>query len=233
MNGSGLRVDSLDVRYGDARAVDNVSFSIDSGQCLAILGANAAGKSSIAKSIVGVVRPTKGAIEVGGQDVVGLAPHLIARAGIGYLPEGRGIFPSLTVAENVRLGLGLISQAKRESAEQRLFDQFPALASRRGQVAGTLSGGEQQMLAMGRALVTDPRLLVIDELSLGLAPLIIDSIYESLRVAREQGVTILLVEQYIDRALAMADRVVLLQRGVVKWEGAAEEGRARLAGGYL
>jgi branched-chain amino acid transport system ATP-binding protein len=137
------------------------------------------------------------------------------------------------VAENVRLGLGLISQAKRESAEQRLFDQFPALASRRGQVAGTLSGGEQQMLAMGRALVTDPRLLVIDELSLGLAPLIIDSIYESLRVAREQGVTILLVEQYIDRALAMADRVVLLQRGVVKWEGAAEEGRARLAGGYL
>jgi len=233
MNGNGLRVDSLDVRYGDARAVDNVSFSIDSGQCLAILGANAAGKSSIAKSIVGVVRPTKGAIEVGGQDVVGLAPHLIARAGIGYLPEGRGIFPSLTVAENVRLGLGLISQAKRESAEQRLFDQFPALASRRGQVAGTLSGGEQQMLAMGRALVTEPRLLVIDELSLGLAPFIIDSIYESLRVAREQGVTILLVEQYIDRALAMADRVVLMQRGVVEWEGTAEEGKARLAGGYL
>jgi len=233
MNGSGLRVDSLDVRYGDARAVDNVSFSIDSGQCLAILGANAAGKSSIAKSIVGVVRPTRGAIEVGGQDVVGLAPHLIARAGIGYLPEGRGIFPSLTVAENVRLGLGLISPAKRESAEQRLFGQFPALASRRGQVAGTLSGGEQQMLAMGRALVTEPRLLVIDELSLGLAPFIIDSIYESLRVAREQGVTILLVEQYIDRALAMADRVVLMQRGVVEWEGTAEEGKARLAGGYL
>ena len=233
MNGNGLRVDSLDVRYGDARAVDNVSFSIESGQCLAILGSNAAGKSSIAKSIVGVVRPTRGSIEVGGQDVVGLAPHLIARAGIGYLPEGRGIFPSLTVAENVRLGLGLISPAKRESAEQRLFGQFPALASRRGQVAGTLSGGEQQMLAMGRALVTEPRLLVIDELSLGLAPFIIDSIYESLRVAREQGVTILLVEQYIDRALAMADRVVLLQRGVVTWEGAAEEGKARLAGGYL
>jgi branched-chain amino acid transport system ATP-binding protein len=162
-----------------------------------------------------------------------LPAHELRRRGVGYLPEGRGIFPSLTVEENIRLGLRSIIRADRAAATERLTAMFPVLGRRRRQVAGSLSGGEQQMLAIGRSLVGGLRLLVIDELSLGLAPKVVDEIFEALATARRTGMTIVLIEQYVARAAGFADAIVLLQHGRRVWEGRADQAEGVLAAGYL
>jgi len=228
-----LAVEDLRITYGDAQAVDGVSFSVQRGQCLAVLGANGAGKSSIAQCLAGLVPAASGTITLDGEDTTSAKGHDLARRGVAYLPEGRGIFPGMTVEENVTLGVRVLPRDARQAAEGRVYDLFPKLGQRRRQQAATLSGGEQQMLAVGRALVTEPRLMVVDELSLGLAPLIIDDIYTAMTTARETGTTMVLIEQYVERALAFADEALVLRRGVVVWSGAADGAAEQVAHSYL
>ncbi|KJV03565.1 MULTISPECIES: ABC transporter ATP-binding protein [Nocardiaceae] len=216
-----LEVDDLRICYGDAIAVDGVSFSVETGRCLAVLGANGAGKSSIAQALAGLIPADRGTISVGRENVTGTDAFALARKGIAYLPEGRGIFPGLSTADNVALGTRILPKEARAAAVDRLYTLFPVLGDRRKQQASTLSGGEQQMLAVGRALVTDPTLFVVDELSLGLAPLVIDKIYEALQTAKAAGTTMILIEQYVERALEFADDAVVMRRGEIVWSGAA------------
>lgn len=217
-----LEVDDLRICYGDAIAVDGVSFSVESGRCLAVLGANGAGKSSVAQALAGLIPVDRGTISVAGENITGSDAFALARNGIAYLPEGRGIFPGLSTADNVALGMRILPKDARPDAVDRLYSLFPVLGDRRKQQASTLSGGEQQMLAVGRALVTGPRLFVVDELSLGLAPLVIDKIYEALEVAKKSGTTMILIEQYVERALEFADDAVVMRRGEIVWSGAAD-----------
>jgi branched-chain amino acid transport system ATP-binding protein len=229
-----LAVDGLSVRYGNARAVDDVSFELAGGRTLAILGANGAGKSSLAAAIAGVVKPSAGRVTFDGADVTGARSHRRARLGLTYVPEGRGLFPHLSVLDNLRVMLrGAAGSAERPAALDRCFELFPVLAERRRQAAGTLSGGEQQMLALARVLAAPPRLLVADELSLGLAPRMVDTVFATLERARASGVTVLLVEQYVDRALAFADDVIVMRTGTVAWQGVAADARSQLVAGYL
>jgi len=229
-----LAVEDLDVAYGQARALTGVSFELGAGDALAVLGANGAGKSSLAAAVGGVVRPAAGRIRIGGEDVTRLGAHRVSRLGVAYIPEGRGIFPHLTVIDNLRMMLRhAVPRGERDAAVERAVDVFPVLGQRRRQRAGTLSGGEQQMLALARVMAAPPRLLVADELSLGLAPLMIDLVFDTLTRAREAGVSMLLIEQYADRALAFADRAVILRRGEVIWEGGTSEAREHMVAGYL
>jgi branched-chain amino acid transport system ATP-binding protein len=229
-----LDVRELDVRYGEARALFDVSVSVDEGRALAVLGANGAGKSSLAAALAGVVRPASGRIELAGQRIDGRRPHAIARLGLAYVPEGRGIFPNLSVVDNLRAMLrGAVPRANRIDALQRALELFPVLRERRQQRAGTLSGGEQQMLALARVLAAPPRVLVADEMSLGLAPQMVELVFESLRRAKQQGVTIVLIEQYVERALALADDAVVLHQGAVAWSGPAAEAGTEVVSGYL
>ncbi|MGW0593747.1 ABC transporter ATP-binding protein [Streptosporangium sp. NPDC002607] len=226
-------VDDLTIRYGDAVAVDGVSFRVAQGECLAVLGSNGAGKSTVAKALAGLLKPASGSIEVAGHPHTESTPYRLARNGVVYLPEGRGIFPTLTVAENIKLGVRTLPRGQRRAAEARAYEYFPILGERVKQVAQTLSGGEQQMLALARALVTNPRLIVIDELSLGLAPLVIEAVYTALAKTRTTGVSIVLIEQYVDKALGFADRVLIMRRGSVVWEGPVDAGMAAVAQSYL
>jgi branched-chain amino acid transport system ATP-binding protein len=216
-----LAVDSLCVRYGQAVAISDVSFQIRRGQVLAMLGPNGAGKSSLARAISGLVPASAGSVNLCGKDVTSDAPHQIRRAGMVHLPEGRGVFKRLSVVENLRMATAELDgrQARRDAIELAL-ELFPNLASRRRQVAGSLSGGEQQMLSMARALCLSPVLIIADELSLGLAPILVDSVFEGLDRARRSGVTVLMIEQYVHRALDFADECLVLQRGEVVWQGA-------------
>ena len=228
-----LSVKDLRIVYGEAQAVDGVSFDVQRGQCLAILGANGAGKSSIAQCLAGLVPAASGSITVDGEDTTHAHGHVLAKQGVAYLPEGRGIFPTLSVADNISLGVRVCAKDKRAAAEDRVYEYFPILAKRRKQQAATLSGGEQQMLAVGRALVTEPTLMVVDELSLGLAPLIIDDIYAALQVAKDGGTTMVLIEQYVERALSFADDAIVLRRGVVAWAGPATGAAEEVAHSYM
>jgi branched-chain amino acid transport system ATP-binding protein len=228
-----VEVRDLIVTYGDALAVDRVSFDVDEGSCLTILGANGAGKSSIAKSLVGLVKPVGGTITVAGQALHDAPCHRIARSGIAYLPEGRGIFPGLTIAENIALGVRRIAKQQRAEAENSAYDLFPVLRERSRQVAATMSGGEQQMLAVARALMVRPRLLIADEVSFGLAPKIIDTIYDAWNSVRGTGLAMVVIEQYVDRALAFADHAMVMRRGRVLWSGAADDAGQHVAHGYL
>jgi branched-chain amino acid transport system ATP-binding protein len=228
-----LEVTDLRIVYGEAQAVDGVSFTVPRGSCLAILGANGAGKSSIAQCLAGLVPAQSGTIRIDGEDTTKASGHSLARRGVAFLPEGRGIFPSLSVADNIALGLRVLPKDARAAAEARVEDFFPILGKRRKQQAATLSGGEQQMLAVARALVTEPKLIVVDELSLGLAPLIIDDIYAALVVARQTGTTMVLIEQYVERALSFADEAIVLRRGVVAWSGAANGAAQDVAHSYM
>lgn len=229
-----LEVDDLEVRYGNARALFGVSLSVAPGSTLAVLGPNGAGKSSLAGAIAGLVPSSSGRIHFDGRDITKRSPHRIARAGLAYVPEQRGIFPTLTVLDNLRLTLlHMVPPTDRGAALERAFAAFPQIADRRRQLAGTLSGGEQQMLSLARILAAPPRLLVADELSLGLAPLVVDVIFESLERARSEGVSVLLIEQYVDRALAFADEVVILRRGRVGWKGASADANEALLEEYL
>jgi branched-chain amino acid transport system ATP-binding protein len=229
-----LEVTDLDVTYGEAIALRGVSFSLEAGHAVAILGANGAGKSSLAATIGGVVTPSAGTIRFDGRDITGWPSHRVGRAGIAYVPEGRALFPHLSVLDNLRVQLRhAVPAGERAGALERAFATFPVLGERRRQAAGTLSGGEQQMLGLARVLAAPPRVLVADELSLGLAPLMIDLVFDSLSRARADGVSIVLIEQYVDRALAFAEDAVILRRGVVMWSGPAQEAHDEALAGYL
>ncbi len=229
-----LSVHGLEVRYGEALAVAGVDLEVAAGTAVAVLGANGAGKSSLAAAIVGAVPVARGRVHIDGTDVTAWAAHRVARLGIAFVPEGRGIFPHLSVADNLRALLrAAVEPAERADALGRALSTFPVLRDRARQLAGTLSGGEQQMLALARVLAAPPRLLVADEMSLGLAPKLVDLVFESLARAKAQGVTILLVEQYVDRALELADTAVVLRQGRVDWHGPSTEAREHAVSGYL
>jgi branched-chain amino acid transport system ATP-binding protein len=219
-----LRVTDLDVFYGDAQALWGVSIAVESGEVVSIVGSNGAGKSTLVKSIMGILRSRRGRIVVDGQDVTFIPGHRVCRAGVAIVPEGRRLFPALSVADNLDLGAfnGVARGHYAESLEW-VHALFPRLAERRSQVAGSLSGGEQQMLAIGRALMARPRLLLMDEPSLGLAPVVVDEVFDVIETVRGQGVSVLLVEQNAQMALDVSTRAYLLAEGRVVMEGPADE----------
>jgi branched-chain amino acid transport system ATP-binding protein len=200
---------------------------------LAVLGTNGAGKSTLARAVSGLVAPSAGRVRFEGRDVTGLSAHRIRKLGLTYIPEGRGIFPGLSVIDNLKMAVAQERRPDRPAAIDRAIDRFPVLGSRRSQRAGSLSGGEQQMLALARALAVSPKLVIADEMSLGLAPLVAESVFEGLEDARRSGITIVLSEQFIHRALAMADRCVILTRGRVGWSGAASDAGQEVIDRYL
>ena len=229
-----LVVEDLSVRYGDAVALSGVSFVVPNGTALAVLGVNGAGKSSLARSVSGLVAAHSGRVVFGGEDITRWHPHRIRRKGMIHLPEGRGIFRTLTVTDNLRMAVGTVAgRGPRRQGMEMALEVFPPLASRRRQPARLLSGGEQQMLSLARALATSPSLLVVDEMSLGLAPRMVDVVFEGLARAREAGVTIIMIEQYVHRALDFADDCLVLQRGAVAWRGPASRARGELLSRYL
>jgi branched-chain amino acid transport system ATP-binding protein len=220
-----LKVENLDLYYGDAQALSGVSLEVPQGEIVAIVGANGAGKSSLIRTIAGIEKARAGRIRFKGADITRLASHRICDLGIGQVAEGRQVFPSLSVEENLQMG-ALLPRARAGAAQalDEVYAMFPRLAERRVQLAGTLSGGEQQMLAIGRALMARPRLLMLDEPSMGLAPLVVKDIFATVaRVSREAGTTVLLVEQNARGALRVADRGYVLETGRIVLEGSAEE----------
>jgi len=229
-----LEVDSLEVMYGQARALFGVTFSIENGTVLAVLGPNGAGKSTLARAVTGLVPVASGTVRFDGENITGRSANYIRQRGLSQAPEGRGVFPSLTVMENLRMATHAFgSRVQRKEAMDRAVTTYPSLAGRMRQSAGTLSGGEQQMLSLAIALAMNVRLVVIDELSLGLAPLIVDEVFESVRRIKEVGTTILIIEQFVDRALSLADRCLVLHRGEVTWRGSSREARADIDSLYL
>jgi branched-chain amino acid transport system ATP-binding protein len=228
-----LEVEDLDVRYGTSQALFGVSLTAAPGSVLAVLGANGAGKSTLARTVSGLVRPKAGRVRFEGRDITGMSAHRIRKLGLTYIPEGRGIFPRLSVIDNLRMAVAQERRQDRPSAIDRAIERFPVLGSRRTQRAGSLSGGEQQMLALARALAVSPKLVIADEMSLGLAPLVAESVFEGLAQARKAGITIVLSEQFVHRALAMADRCVILTRGHVGWSGPASEAGQEVIDRYL
>jgi branched-chain amino acid transport system ATP-binding protein len=234
MTGASLEVDDLYVSYGLSKALLGVSLKVEAGTVLAVLGANGAGKSTLGRSVSGLVPSTSGHVYLNGEDITNWPAHKTSRSGLIYIPEGRGIFRGLSVLDNLRMAVRqLDGQGQREAAVSRAIDLFPILGKRRQQQAGTLSGGEQQMLALARALATEPKLIIADEMSLGLAPLIVDAVFASLEQARDTGITIILIEQFIHRALQFADHCVVLTRGTVGWSGAAADAGAAVLKQYL
>lgn len=229
-----LRVTDLEVAYGEARALFGVSFDVQAGSVTTVLGANGAGKSSLASAIAGVVKPAAGRVEFDGDDITGRSANTICKLGLAYVPENRNLFPHLSVKDNLWAQLRFsLPRAQRRDAFDRALEMFPVLAQRRRQAAGTLSGGEQQMLSLARVLAAAPKLLIADEMSLGLAPLMVDFVFESLQRARDEGVTVLLIEQFVERALGFADDAVILRHGLVGWRGHAQDAGDELLAEYL
>jgi branched-chain amino acid transport system ATP-binding protein len=229
-----LEVRDLEVAYGAARALFGVSLDVPTGSVTAVLGANGAGKSSLAAAIAGVVKPRAGSVTLAGEDITGLSPHKVSKQGIAYVPENRNLFPHLSVRDNLWAQLRFsVPRSDRKAALERALEMFPVLAERRRQQAGTLSGGEQQMLALSRVLAAPPKLLIADEMSLGLAPKMVDLVFESLVKIRDEGVTVLLIEQFVERALGFADEAVILRHGLVGWHGHAREAGSELLAEYL
>jgi branched-chain amino acid transport system ATP-binding protein len=228
-----LAVEDLTVHYGQAQALFGVSVEVAAGSVLAVVGANGAGKSTLARTVCGLVAPTAGRVRFDGVDVTKRAAHKMSADGLTYIPEGRGIFPGLSVVENLRMAVRRLKRAERSAAIDRTIELFPVLGARRTQRAGTLSGGEQQMLALARALAVTPRLLIADEMSLGLAPMVAEAVFKSLEEARKSGITIVLIEQFVHRALALADSCVILTRGRVGWSGPASEAHQEVIDRYL
>jgi branched-chain amino acid transport system ATP-binding protein len=229
-----LSIQDLDVRYGSVQALFDVSIDVPEGSVVAVLGANGAGKSTLARAVSGLVPSFGGRVTFAGQDITKAKPHEIRRQGLVHIPEGRGIFPGLSVQENLRMAVRRVGTSdQRRSAIDHAYDMFPRLAERRTQRAGTLSGGEQQMLALARALAVPPKLIIADEMSLGLAPLVVDFVFESIKRASEAGVTIVLIEQFIHRALGLASQCVILKQGSVAWTGPAQNARQEVLDRYL
>jgi branched-chain amino acid transport system ATP-binding protein len=218
-----LKVEALDVGYGEIRALKGVGLEVARGEIVTILGNNGAGKTTTLKTISGLLHPTAGTITLESKLLVGVPPHEIVSRGVAHVPEGRRIFNRLTVRENLTMGAYLRSDAGIVGDLDRVFALFPRLAERLTQVAGTLSGGEQQMLAIGRALMANPRLLLLDEPSMGLAPVLVEQIFDTITDINRQGMTILLVEQNAAMALSIAHRGYVLETGSIALEGTAAE----------
>ena len=228
-----LVVEDLDVSYGTSQALFGVSLEVAAGSLVAVLGANGAGKSTLARTVSGLVPPAAGRVRFDGVDVTKRAAHKLSAEGLTHIPEGRGIFPGLTVHENLRMAVGQLKRSERSAAIDRAIERFPVLGERRRQGAGTLSGGEQQMLALARALAVTPKLIIADEMSLGLAPLVTEDVFNGLDEARKSGITIVLIEQFVHRALGLADRCVILTRGRVGWSGPASGAHQEVIDRYL
>jgi branched-chain amino acid transport system ATP-binding protein len=219
-----LELRDLHVYYGSIRALNGLSLRVNEGELVALIGSNGAGKSTTLKTISGLLRPRQGAIFYQGQDITCLATDRIVALGISHCPEGRHIFGRLTVRENLLLGAVQHKDGQAKAADMEwIFDLFPRLQERLHQSGGTLSGGEQQMLAIGRALMSRPELLLLDEPSLGLAPILVEAIFKVIRQLKQEGKTILLVEQSVHQALDAADRAYVLETGRITLEGSAEE----------
>lgn len=217
-----LQVRNMSVSYGAVRALDEVSIDVPQGSIVSLLGANGAGKSSLMRAILGLTR-YEGTVVLDGEDVTGRKPHQLARAGLSSVPEGRQVFGRLSVRENLLLGAGLGGRADLEERLDAVLTRFPSIAGRLGESGSLLSGGEQQMVAVGRALLTRPKVLLMDEPSLGLAPLLIDEIFRVIGELRDDGVTILLVEQNAALALEISDHAYVLQTGRLVASGTAAE----------
>jgi branched-chain amino acid transport system ATP-binding protein len=218
-----LKVEALDVSYGEIRALKSVGLQVGQGEIVTILGNNGAGKTTTLKTISGLLHPTRGTITLEDQSLLDVPPHAIVSRGVAHVPEGRRIFNRLTVRENLMMGAYLRSDAGIAADLERVFGLFPRLAERITQVAGTLSGGEQQMLAIGRALMANPRLLLLDEPSMGLAPVLVEQIFDTIIDINRQGMTILLVEQNAAMALSIAHRGYVLETGSIALTGTADE----------
>jgi branched-chain amino acid transport system ATP-binding protein len=219
-----LSVESIDVFYGDAQALDGVSLDVEEGAIVAIVGANGAGKTSLIRTIAGMNRPARGAIRYRGSDIAGLPSHKVCNLGIGQVAEGRQVFPTLTVAENLDMGAMLPrAKADRDKNRDRVLAMFPRLQERMRQAAGTLSGGEQQMLAIGRCLMGAPELVMFDEPSLGLAPTIVQHVLKAIRDLNAQGLTCVLVEQNVAVSLRLASRAYVLENGRITLSGSGEQ----------
>jgi len=217
-----LQVDDIEVRYGAISALKGISFRADAGEIVALLGANGAGKTTTQKTVSGMLRPTRGSITFDGRRIDGIPAHELVGLGICHVPEGRHVFPRMTVAENLDMGSFRFRHADQGDLEM-VLTLFPRLKERFGQQAGTLSGGEQQMLAIGRALMGKPRLLLLDEPSMGLAPMIVDQIFRIIRQINETGVTVVLVEQNAAQALHLAARGYVLETGTIVLEGTGRD----------
>ena len=227
-NGNGapvLRCRGVDVAYGPVQVLFGVDFEVAEGELVAMLGTNGAGKSTLLKAVAGLVAPQRGTVELDGRDVSELGPEKTARAGVGLMPGGKGVFPGLTVEENLRLGGWLLrgDPSRLRTARDEALDLFPVLADRLAQPAGNLSGGEQQMLALAQAFLTRPRLLLIDELSLGLSPVVVGQLFEVVRSIHAAGTTVVVVEQSVNLALTLADRAVFMEKGEIRFTGPTAE----------
>ncbi len=218
-----LNVQGINVYYGNIHAIKDVSFHVEAGEIVTLIGANGAGKSTTLKTISGLLRTRTGEIMFDGQDIRTTAPHRIVGMGLAHVPEGRRVFLSMTVEENLEMGAFTRPVLGVSASLADVYQRFPRLQERRRQVAGTLSGGEQQMLAMGRALMSRPRLLMLDEPSMGLAPILVEQVFDIIRELHEAGTTILLVEQNARMALSIADRGYVLETGSVVLEGTGAE----------
>jgi len=214
-----LRVEDMVAGYGGILAVKGIDLSVSSGEIVTLIGSNGAGKSTTLRAISGLIRTRSGRVLYQDREIQRMAPHEIVSLGISQVPEGRGIFSRLSVLENLRLGAFQRRDGEVESDLERVFELFPRLKEREKQTGGTLSGGEQQMLAMGRAMMARPQLLLLDEPSMGLSPILVETIFETIKTIREQGATILLVEQNAAMALEIADRAYVIESGVITLEG--------------
>ena len=218
-----LRAEAITAGYGKMAILHDVTLEVRAGEMVSVIGPNGAGKSTAFKTIVGFLRPTSGRVTFGGQDITGLRPDQVLHRGLAYVPQGRIVFPQMTVLENLEMGAYIERDAGRiRQALDRVYTLFPILAQRRGQKAGTMSGGEQQMVAIARALMTTPKLILLDEPSLGLAPKFVSLIFDKLSEMRHAGFTLMVVEQNAARALAVADRGYVLELGRNRFEGAGQ-----------
>ena len=219
-----LEIKDLEVNYGVIKAIKGVSFDVTEGEIIALIGANGAGKTTILHTITGLIQAKKGSIVFDGKELTKTPPHKIVSMGMAHVPEGRRIFQQLSVLENLKLG-AYTRKDKSEIAStlKMVYERFPRLEERKNQVAGTLSGGEQQMLAMGRALMSKPRIILMDEPSMGLSPLLVSEIFDIIKVINESGTTVLLVEQNAKKALSIADRAYVLETGNITLSGDAKD----------
>ena len=221
--GTMLKVDDLQVYYGSIHAVKGISFEVNEGEIVTLIGANGAGKSTTLNTVAGLLKPRAGSIEFEGESLVGVPAHKMVPKGIALCPEGRRVFTEMSVKENLEMGAFTRNDAEAKESRKMVYDRFPRLRERKGQSAGTLSGGEQQMLAMGRALMSKPKLLMLDEPSMGLAPILVEEIFAIIKQLNENGTTILLVEQNASMALSIANRGYVLETGRIVKTGTGQD----------
>jgi len=219
-----LEIKGLEVYYGMIQAIKGIDFEVNQGEVVALIGANGAGKTTILHTVSGIISPAKGTVTFDGEDITKVPGHKIVSMGMAHVPEGRRVFQELTVLQNLKLGAYTRKDKKEiEDTLEMVYSRFPRLAERKNQIAGTLSGGEQQMLAMGRALMSHPRIILMDEPSMGLSPLLVNEIFDIIKKVREDGTTVLLVEQNAKKALQIADRAYVLETGNIVLSGDASE----------